>query len=95
MDKIRYQVNKLKMFDKFKQAKKIKDLKSQLSKDKETVEKKGVKVTVNGQMKVIDIEISEEVEQSKVGDLIKDCTNEALQNIQKTAAKRMKDMGGF
>lgn len=83
------------MFDKFKQAKKIKDLKSQLSKETETVEKGGVKVTVSGQMKVVDIEISEEVDESKVNDLIKDCTNEALQKIQKTAAAKMKEAGGF
>ncbi|MGM0439444.1 MAG: YbaB/EbfC family nucleoid-associated protein [Patescibacteria group bacterium] len=83
------------MFDKFKQAKKIKDLKSQLSKEKETCEKNGVKVTVNGQMKVENIEINSEADVEEVQDLVKDCTNNALQSIQKTAAKKMQEAGGF
>lgn len=83
------------MFDKFKKAKKIKDLKSKLSKEKETCEKDGVSVTVNGQMKVVNIDIDPEADTEKVQKLIKDCTNDALKNIQKKAAKQMKDMGGL
>ena len=66
-----------------------------MSKETETVKKQGVEVTVNGQMKVTDVKLSEEVDQSKVNDLVKDCTNEALQKIQKTAAAKMKEAGGF
>lgn len=83
------------MFEKFKQAKKIKDLKSNLSKEKETCEKDGVKVVVNGQMKVENIEIDSEIDEGTAQRLVKECTNEALQNVQKKAAKMMQGMGGF
>lgn len=83
------------MFDKFKQAKKLKELKNNLSKEKEACEKEGVKVVVNGQMKVESIEINPEVDEEIVEKLIKDCTNEALQSIQKRAAKMMQSQGGF
>jgi len=83
------------MFDKFKQAKKIKELQSQLSKEKEVCEKKGVKVTVNGQMKVESVEIDSEADIEKIQDLVKECTNEALKKVQKTAAKKMQEAGGF
>jgi len=83
------------MFEKFKQAKKLKDLQSSLSKEKETIENGGVKVTVNGQMKVENIEVGGEVELKRAEELIKDCTNEALKRMQKKAAQKMQEMGGI
>lgn len=83
------------MFEKFKQAKKLKDLKSNLSKEKETCEKGGVKVVVNGQMKVESIDIDSEVDEKKAQELVKECTNEALQSVQKKAAKMMQGKGGL
>ncbi len=83
------------MFDKFKQAKKIKDLKSSLSKEREVCEKDGVKVEVNGQMKVESIEINSEKDSKEIQDLVVECTNKALKNIQKKAAAKMQEMGGF
>ncbi len=80
------------MFDKFKQAKKVNELRKSLSKEKETVEKDGVSVTVNWQMKVDDIKIDTE---GDVEDLVKKCVNEALQNMQKKVADKMQEMGGF
>ncbi len=83
------------MFDKFKKAKQINDLRRTLSKEKEEVEKKGVKVIVNGQMRVDQIIIEEEVPTPKVEGLVKDCVNEALKKMQKKAAAKMQEMGGF
>ncbi len=83
------------MFDKFKQAKQIKDLKNQLAKEKETCEKGGVSVTVNGQMRISSIEIDQELSGEDAQELVKDCINEGLQNIQKKAAQKMKDSGAF
>ncbi len=83
------------MFDKFKQAKKIKDLQKNLSKEKESYQKEGVTVTVNGQMQVENIEINSEADVDEVQDLVKECTNEALKKVQKKAAKMMQGMGGF
>lgn len=80
------------MFDKFKQAKKIKDLKNNLSKEKAVCEEGGVKVAVNGQMKVENIEINSDIDEEKVQILVKRCTNKALQDIQKKAAKMMQGM---
>ncbi len=83
------------MFDKFKQAKKLKDLQSSLSKEKETVENGGVRVIVNGQMKVEKVEIDENVEPERAGELVKDCVNKALKKMQKKAAQKMQEMGGI
>lgn len=80
------------MFDKFKQAKQVNELRKSLSKEKETIEKDGVSVTVNWQMKVDDIKIDTD---GDVEELVKKCVNEALQNMQKKVASKMQEMGGF
>ncbi len=80
------------MFDKFKKAKKLKDLQSSLSKEKEKCEKGGVEVTVNGQMKIENVDIDEDVSIKKAEKLIRNCTNKALKSMQKKAAKKMQDM---
>lgn len=83
------------MFDKFKQAKQLQEIRSALSKEKESCEKGGVRVVINGQMQVEEVNIDSQLDVQKVEKLVKECTNEAFQKIQKKVAKKMQQMGAF
>lgn len=84
------------MFDKFKQgagmikaANRLRQIQNQLSQERITVEKDGVKVVLDGALKVREIEVDGE-EQSRIVDTI----NEAMKEAQKVVAKKMQEMGG-
>ena len=79
------------MFDKLKQMKQLKDLKSAMEKENATVEKEGVKVTVNGSMKVKEVELNSDLSLSKQQSLVKKCVNEAFQKVQRSVAKKMQE----
>ena len=88
------------MFNKLKQ---IKDLKNQaktvqsaLSEVVVNADSKGVALTMNGNMEVLNITISPEAKQS--ADLeanIKNCFNDALKKTQMAMAKKMQEMGSL
>ena len=46
------------MFDKLKQLKQLKELKDSLSQEKAEVEKRGVKIIVNGKMEIEEIHLN-------------------------------------
>ena len=84
------------MFDKFQQLSQLnkmrqqaKTLQDELSKIKESFEKKGYKVVVTGDQKVDYIEIEGESQPDLVGVI-----NEAMKQVQKKSAKKMLEMGG-
>ncbi len=81
------------MFNKFKQAAKIKELKNSLSQEKEEYQKEGVRVVVTGEMLVESIEIDPELSAENVEKLIKESVNEALKRVQKKAAKKLQEIG--
>ncbi len=81
------------MFDKFKQAAKIKELKNSLSQEKEEYQKEGVKVVVTGEMLVESIEIDSELSLEDSQRLIKESVNEAFKRVQKKAAKKLQEIG--
>lgn len=83
------------MFEKLKQ---IKDLRAQaktmqnaLSGEAASVEKNGVKVTINGNLEITELTIAEGAGAATV----KDATNEAIKKVQKIIAQKMQDMGGL
>ncbi len=83
-------------FDKIKQINELRKMQSQakaiqkqLETVKETVEEKGIKVTVTGDQKIVALTIDEE-ERKDVVDVI----NKAVKEVQKKAAKKMMEMGG-
>jgi DNA-binding protein YbaB len=87
------------MFNKLKQ---IKDLKSQASQLKTALadEKaeglsESVKITMNGNQEVIDVEILQEVIREKMQEDIKRATNDAIKKVQRLMAQKMQEMGGF
>jgi DNA-binding protein YbaB len=84
------------MFDKFQQLSQLnkmrqqaKTLQDELSKIKESLEKKGCKVVVTGDQKVDYIEIDGEPKPDLV-----EVLNEAMKQVQKKSAKKMLEMGG-
>lgn len=81
------------MFDKFRQATKMKEIKNSLSQEKEEFEKNGVKVVVTGEMLVESIEISPEVSLEDAQKLVKEAVNQAFKRVQQKAAKKIQQMG--
>lgn len=86
------------MFNKLKQ---IKDLRSQaktlqntLAQEKVTVEKHGITLTLNGNMEIVDLKITDKSSSGLEND-IKDCLNDAIKQAQKVMAKKMQEMGGL
>ncbi|MBI4599268.1 YbaB/EbfC family nucleoid-associated protein [Candidatus Uhrbacteria bacterium] len=91
------------MFNKIKaikdlrdQAKKMQNELSQISADGSGSWGK-VKVTLDGNQQVLSIEIADELltDKAKLQDALKEAFNDAVKNIQKKMALKMKDMGGL
>ena len=77
------------MFDKLKQMKQLKDLKSSMEKEDATVEKQGVKVTVNGSMKVKEVKLNSDLASGEQAKLVKECVNKAFKKVQQKVAQKM------
>jgi DNA-binding protein YbaB len=87
------------MFNKLKQ---IKDLRSQAKKmqnvladESITVDKNGIKLTMNGNLEVTSIEIPDNMSKDSIQTSMKDAINEAVKKTQRIMAQKMKEMGGF
>jgi len=84
------------MFDNLKNLHKLKQMQDDFKKEKLTVEKRGVVVTMNGNFEVEDIKLNQELSLEEQQDALKDALNEARENIQKTLAKSLMSSGlGF
>lgn len=79
------------MFDKLKKMKQLKDLKSSMEDEDAAVEKQGVKVTVNGSMRVKNVELNSDLSLEEQQSLVKECTNKAFQKVQQEVAKKMQE----
>ncbi|PIU43743.1 MAG: hypothetical protein COZ91_01350 [Candidatus Nealsonbacteria bacterium CG_4_8_14_3_um_filter_39_7] len=82
------------MFDQLKNLGKMREIQNILSKERVTVERDGIKVTVNGKMEMEEIILSPDMEKGKQERILKDCINEAVKKIQFSAAQKMSQMGG-
>jgi DNA-binding protein YbaB len=87
------------MFGKLKQLKDLrsqaKTMQSALSGEKVEVERNGIKLTMNGNMEVMDIKIESEISNEEIARISKDLFNEAIKKTQRIMAKKMQEMGGF
>jgi len=80
------------MFDQLKQINELRKIKDALEKERKTVAKDGVSVTVNGKMEIEDIKLNPGMDTASQENIIKQCFNEAVREIQKEAAKKMFNM---
>ena len=60
-----------------------------------TIEKKGVKIEMNGNMSITNITIPDDMSNEKLGGVMKDCINDAIKKTQRIMAQKMQEMGGF
>ncbi|HPF95545.1 MAG: YbaB/EbfC family nucleoid-associated protein [Candidatus Magasanikbacteria bacterium] len=92
------------MFNKLKQ---INDLRSKAKVLQESLSKEfvtgtsgwgdKVKITINGTQEVTNVEIDASAmdDREKLQSMVKDAANDAMKNLQKTMATKLKDMGGM
>ena len=85
--------NKLKQFQELKnQAKTLQNMMSQQS---VTIEKSGIKVTINGNFEITSLSIVEEKNKENLERAITECINEAMKKVQRLVAEKMQSMGGM
>ncbi|OGB89989.1 hypothetical protein A2625_01430 [candidate division WOR-1 bacterium RIFCSPHIGHO2_01_FULL_53_15] len=80
-----------KMGEMIKQAKAMKDA---MGKVKREGEADGVRVTVNGEMDILEIKIPPEVSSARAAGLVKEAANKALRSAKVEAAKLMQGLTG-
>ena len=84
------------IFDQLKKVAELKKLQDSFKKEKMTVEKQGVLVTMNGNFEVEEIKLNSELSLQDQQEVLKQCLNEAREEIQKKLAKMMMASGmGF
>ncbi len=87
------------MFEKLKQLKDLrsqaKTMQSMLAQEKITVDEHGIKITMNGNMEIIELIIAPDVAPERIAGYVKDSTNEIIKKTQKVMAQKMQEMGGL
>jgi len=85
------------MFDDIKKIQELKRMQDSFKQERETVQKRGISVTINGNMEVETITLNPALETREAEEALRQCINEASKNIQKRLAKIMMSsgMGGF
>lgn len=87
------------MFSKLKQFKDLrsqaKTMQSALAEEKVTEEKNGVKITLNGNLEILELNINPDLEKSAQEEALKSCFNSSIKKAQKLMAKKMQEMGGM
>jgi len=87
------------MFNKLKQFKDLrstaKQMQNMMAAESVTVDKSGVKITMNGNMEITEIKIAGEIATNSLEGIIKNNVNDALKKTQKLMAEKMQEMGGF
>lgn len=81
------------MFDDIKKIQELKRMQDSMKQERETVQKKGISVTVNGNMEIENISLSPTLEQRETEEALRQCINEAMKSIQKKMAKMMSSSG--
>jgi len=83
------------MFDQLKQLLELKKMQNSLSQERATVEKEGIKVTVNGKMEAEEIQLNPDLPKETQEKILKDCLNEAVKKVQISVAKKISQSSGF
>tara|TARA_Y100000310_G_scaffold332537_1_gene408312 strand:+ start:2599 stop:2844 length:246 start_codon:yes stop_codon:yes gene_type:complete len=80
------------MFEKLKQIKQLKELRDSLAQETVEVEKRGIKLILNGNLEVIEISLNQELDKQDQEGLLRDCMNEAVRKVQIKMAQNFKGM---
>ncbi|HMB65652.1 MAG TPA: YbaB/EbfC family nucleoid-associated protein [Patescibacteria group bacterium] len=87
------------MFNKLKQYKDLrsqaKSMQDELAKETVTVEKNGIKIEMDGNMKVTSVTIDKELSHEQIQSAMTESINEAIKKAQKMMAQKMQEMGGM
>jgi len=87
------------MFNKLKQFKdlrsKAKTLQNAMSQESVTIEKGGIKVVINGNLEITQININEDLAKDSLEGMLADCINDAIKKVQRLIAQKMQEMGGM
>jgi DNA-binding protein YbaB len=87
------------MFNKLKQFKDLrnqaKTMQNALAGESVTIDKNGVKITMNGNLEITAVEITSETPKTTVEKAVLNNTNDAIKKVQKIMATKMQEMGGF
>ncbi len=86
----------------FNKLKHLKDLRSQaktmqnaLAEESVEVEKGGVTIMMDGNMKITSVKVREGLAGSSLESAIENAVNEAIKKTQRVMAKKMQEMGGL
>jgi DNA-binding protein YbaB len=84
------------MFDQLKKIAELKKMQDSFKKERETMEKGGVSVTINGNMEIEEVKLNPDLSLEEQQTAVKECFNKAKETIQKRLAKIMMGSGmGF
>ncbi|KKP33230.1 MAG: hypothetical protein A2312_00865 [Candidatus Staskawiczbacteria bacterium RIFOXYB2_FULL_32_9] len=81
------------MFDQLKKMAELKKIQDSFKKELITIEKNGVRVVMNGNFEVQEINLNESLSKEVQEKILIQCLNEAKDNIQKTLAKNLMSSG--
>lgn len=81
------------IFDQFKKIAELKRMQDEFKKEKTTLEKRGVLVTINGNFEIEEIKLNPELNIDEQQNVLKQCLNEAREDIQKKLAKSLAGSG--
>ncbi len=80
------------MFEKIKQLGKLRDLQKSLEKEEVEIEKEGVKVVMNGNLKVVEIVLNPDKDIRDQERLLKDCFNQAIEKVKIQTASKLQSI---
>ena len=81
------------MFDFMKQVSQLRQLQSQMKNERLEKEKDGIRVVVNGEMRIEEIRLNPDLPPEEQSQLLKNIINDAFEEIQKRLASKLQ-LGG-
>jgi len=80
------------MFEQLKQIKQIKKLHNAIQEEKVEIEKRGIKIVLNGRLEVEEMVLNPQLQKEEQEEILKECFNEAIKKIQMKVAQKMANM---
>jgi len=77
------------MLDKLKEIGKLKALQNSMTNEKFAIEKQGVRLVINGNLQIEELELNPELSIEEQNQIVKDCFNEAVAKAQRGMAEKL------